>query len=77
MRLQNESGSKWKAGTARGPGPTPLFGGNGIGRFAVLRISAAVYDAMLDQAKLSKGVDMWEKRSIEFAGVDEDVYRTN
>lgn len=40
-------------------------------------ISAAVYDAMLDEAKMSKGVNMWEKRSMKFAGVDEDVYRSN
>lgn len=39
-------------------------------------ISAAVYQNMLDEAKLSKGVDMWEKRTMKFAGVDEDVYRS-
>ncbi|GCD52776.1 adenylate/guanylate cyclase domain-containing protein [Acetobacter pasteurianus] len=39
-------------------------------------ISAATYDKMMDEAKLSKGVNMWEQRSMKFAGMDEIIYRS-
>ncbi|TRW94302.1 adenylate/guanylate cyclase domain-containing protein [Paracoccus sp. M683] len=40
-------------------------------------ISAGVYNRIADEAKLSKGVDMWEKRSTNFAGASEVCYRSS
>lgn len=40
-------------------------------------ISAGVYNRIADEAKLSKGVDMWEKRSTKFAGTSEVCYRSS
>lgn len=40
-------------------------------------ISKAVYDSLADDAKLSKGVNMWESRTVQFAGANETIYRSN
>jgi len=40
-------------------------------------ISADVYSRLAEEAKYSKGVDMWEKRSQTFAGVVETCYRSS
>jgi adenylate cyclase len=40
-------------------------------------ISSAIYNHMNDEAKLSKGVNMWENRTITFAGASESIYRSN
>ena len=40
-------------------------------------ISAGVYNQIADEAKLSKGKDMWEKRSTKFAGASEVCYRSS
>lgn len=40
-------------------------------------ISAAVYNQIAEEAKLSNGVNMWEKRTMTFAGVKEVIYRSN
>jgi class 3 adenylate cyclase len=40
-------------------------------------ISDAVYKVLADEAKLSNGVNMWESRTIQFAGVTETIYRSS
>ncbi|MGX7952959.1 adenylate/guanylate cyclase domain-containing protein [Tsuneonella sp. HG249] len=40
-------------------------------------ISADVYNRLNDESKFSKGVDMWEQRSMLFAGVSETCYRSS
>lgn len=40
-------------------------------------ISKAVYDSLADDAKLSKGVNMWESRTVQFAGANETIYRSS
>lgn len=40
-------------------------------------ISHDVYASLAEEAKLSKGVDMWEKRTQKFAGADETCYRSS
>ena len=40
-------------------------------------ISKAVYDSLHEDAKLSKGVDMWESRTVAFAGASENIYRSS
>lgn len=40
-------------------------------------ISADVYDRLADDAKYSKGLDMWEQRTQQFAGAAETVYRSS
>lgn len=40
-------------------------------------ISEAVYKVIADEAKLSKGVNMWERRTMNFAGQTEGIYRSS
>jgi adenylate cyclase len=40
-------------------------------------ISKAVHDSLLDDAKSSNGVEIWESRTIMFAGATESIYRSN
>ena len=40
-------------------------------------ISADVYSRLADEAKFSKGVNMWEEHNMTFAGVAEKCYRSN
>lgn len=40
-------------------------------------ISEDVYKRLNDESKYSKGVDMWEQRTMTFAGVSETCYRSS
>lgn len=40
-------------------------------------ISKAVYDRLSDETKKSSGTDMWESRSLTFAGNSESIYRSS
>ena len=40
-------------------------------------ISAATYKSLSDETKLSHGTNMWEERSVTFAGEKEQIYRSN
>lgn len=40
-------------------------------------ISKAVYGSLAEDAKLSRGTDMWEAKTVRFAGVEEVVYRSS
>lgn len=40
-------------------------------------ITAAVYDRLSDESKLSKGVDMWERRSLVIKGQRTPIYRSS
>jgi class 3 adenylate cyclase len=40
-------------------------------------ISDAVYKVLLDEAKFSNGVNMWEPRTIQFAGATETIHRSS
>lgn len=40
-------------------------------------ISTSVYNRLADEAKLSRGVNMWEKRRMNFAGFSEICYRSS